>query len=652
MRAYSMAATKGQEPFIQMLYLNRQALKAVPPAIQQMTQLKTLDLSDNELGGLPIWLKDLEKLEELYLSGNVGLAAMADMPLPQGLLRLHLKGLGWTLLPDSLMALKKLTYIDISHNRLKRLPPGFEHLKSLKTILIDHNALSRLPETMGAFRQLNELHLRHNHLKKLPHSIANCIHLDKLILAHNQLTQLPATFGQLGRLSELDLSENRIRQLPASIGHCDMLRRLYLSGNRLSQLPLSMARLQWLTDLDLSKNKFRQFPSALQDCKRLERLYLQANQIEHLPDLSPCIKLATLHLAKNGLQTLNGLPASLKVLHLDHNQLIDIHAIQGLPALEQLSFSANAIAHFHKGYWQFPQLKSIQAKGNPVKLTSSDLLGCPALTVLDGLLPLSEKRKLLAFLPIVRRNGWDTAHAAAFFPLFRGDTTAWQTVSIARAWEGLNNVDPYFADAFRQHFHRLTKSRRPLKKGATLLVLGNLSSATSVLGERLADQQITYQQQWDASVTHLVLGLPPFPASPPPTTIPWLSEAQLIRHLDKLEGRSLSQTKATDQIQNLRNLLLNKAEVNCHLALQLMDGGGVPLPIVADLLFLYLTRPFPNLADKLKALLWPYLPPITKLMLAAQYNPPQTLERKKDWQEWLGTKEIDVDRLLFLFKRS
>ena len=116
MRAYSMAATKGQEPSIQMLYLNRQALKAVPPAIQQMTQLKTLDLSDNELEELPIWLRGLEKLEELHLSGNVGLAAMADMPLPQGLLRLHLKGLGWTLLPDSLLALKRLLYIDISHN--------------------------------------------------------------------------------------------------------------------------------------------------------------------------------------------------------------------------------------------------------------------------------------------------------------------------------------------------------------------------------------------------------------------------------------------------------------------------------------------------------------------------------------------------------
>ncbi len=123
-----------------------------------------------------------------------------------------------------------------------------------------------------------------------------------------------------------------------------------------------------------------------------------------------------------------------------------------------------------------------------------------------------------------------------------------------------------------------------------------------------------------------------------------------MQNLDRLEGKKWTRQIEEDQIAHLRKLLLHEEEVNAHLALQLMTGSGVPKELLTDLLGLYFKEGFPNLQEKIRALLFPCLPDSLKLILKFGTDRPPATADPKLWKKWLATKEINVQRLLSLLQ--
>lgn len=652
MRAFAMSATSGREELVEMLFLKGQEWKTVPPGIRQMTRLRTLDLSDNRLTNLPTWLDELEHLQTLILSGNTGLPTELFIPLIPTLQTLELCAMEWTQLPTSVYRLSSLKSLDISNNGIEKLGVELGRLTQLKHLNASGNALKRLPKTIGQLSQLRSLDLGHNQLTQLPNTLGQCQQLDHLDLSNNRLRVLPRTMGQLTQLSELIISENRLKRLPTSIGDCVMLRRLYLTANRLTQIPATLSRLQWLSELKLSQNKIKRWPAVIQDCPRLVQVDISHNQIVSLPDLSACKVLTSLNLSKNQLTAIHTCPPALKKLQLDRNRLRQIDAVGVLQDLSSLSFSSNNIIAFPAGFWRFSSLVSLEGQRNPVRLVVTDLLHCRALERIEGLLSKSKKKHLLAFLQLIREEEGVGSLLTVFYNLYRKEKTAWEALKPEIAWQGLQWKNPYFAHQFRQHLYAKRKGKSRLKKGMTLAIIGTTAYPENKLQERLEAQGLVYDQDWPSSATHLILAKPPYPVTPPPTSLPIFSEAQLIRYLDRLEGRSLSAEKSAQKITQLRQLLLHESEINCRLAIQLMEGGGVPSSLLAEGLYLYLSDRFPGLREKLEALFFPYLPTVTQIVLAQGILSPNNYRTKRDWEQALGTTKIKGDRLLQLFETS
>ncbi|NWR17541.1 MFHA1 protein, partial [Emberiza fucata] len=277
---------------LRVLSLRRNRLVRLPAAaLRHLGRLAELDLSHNRLRGLGDGgaLAGLRGLRKLSLSHN----------------ELGAEGPG---LPPRLAELGCLEELDLSFNRLRRLPEGLGRLRHLRTLDVDHNLLpsfpapllelaaleeldcsgnrhlGALPEGIAALRRLKILWLSGTGLASLPEGLCQLSALESLMLDGNRLQALPAGFGSLQRLKMLNLSSNLLGEFPSAILALPSLEELYLSRNQLTVLPPHLCQLHQLRTLWLDNNRIRYLPDSIVLLHSLEELVLQGNQIAILPE--------------------------------------------------------------------------------------------------------------------------------------------------------------------------------------------------------------------------------------------------------------------------------------------------------------------------------------------------------------------------------
>jgi Leucine-rich repeat (LRR) protein len=160
-------------------------LSHLPESLNNLTNLKFLSLSDNQLTELPD-LSNLTSLEVLTVSGNQ-----------------------LTRLPD-LSNLTSLTSLELNYNQLCKLP-DLSNLTNLRVLFISNNQLSKLPDLYN-LSSLKELSVPHNQLTKLP-KLSNLTSLTFLDVSNNNLCKLP-DLSALRALVIVDIINNKFTKIP------------------------------------------------------------------------------------------------------------------------------------------------------------------------------------------------------------------------------------------------------------------------------------------------------------------------------------------------------------------------------------------------------------------------------------------------------
>ncbi|CAN0130874.1 unnamed protein product [Bubo scandiacus] len=174
--------------------LRRNRLGRLPAAaLRHLGRLAELDLSHNRLRGLGDGgaLAGLRGLRKLSLSHN----------------ELGAEGPGQS---PRLAELGRLEELDLSFNRLRRLPEGLgrlRHLRALDSLMLDGNRLQALPTGFGSLQRLKMLNLSSNLLGDL----------EELVLQGNQIAILPEGFGQLSRITLWKIKDNPLIQPPYEV---------------------------------------------------------------------------------------------------------------------------------------------------------------------------------------------------------------------------------------------------------------------------------------------------------------------------------------------------------------------------------------------------------------------------------------------------
>ena len=188
-----------------------------PQDLEGLVSLERLDLSSNGLKEFPHGIEELTRLKELFITDN-----QLEGPIPDD----------WEKLVD-------LELVFMGRNRLSGpLPIGWGNLKKLHHIFLSDNQLSGpIPSGWGDIPRLEFLLLDNNQLQgQLPENLKNLKDLTKLGLSKNQLEgPVPEFLGELESLRKLGLAHNNFEgPLPESLGRLEDLKYAVFSHNPLT----------------------------------------------------------------------------------------------------------------------------------------------------------------------------------------------------------------------------------------------------------------------------------------------------------------------------------------------------------------------------------------------------------------------------------
>lgn len=206
-------------------------------------------------------------LEEAANSGGLNLSARKLKEFPRTAVPGHD-------LSDTVQA-------DLSKNRLVEVPMELCHFVSLEILNLYHNCIRVIPEAIINLQMLTYLNLSRNQLSALPACLCG-LPLKVLIASNNKLGSLPEEIGQLKQLMELDVSCNEITALPPQIGQLKSLRELNVRRNYLKVLPPELVDLP-LVKFDFSCNKVLVIPICFREMKQLQVLLLENNPLQSPP---------------------------------------------------------------------------------------------------------------------------------------------------------------------------------------------------------------------------------------------------------------------------------------------------------------------------------------------------------------------------------
>ncbi|KAF9620542.1 hypothetical protein IFM89_013207 [Coptis chinensis] len=363
----------------------------LPPCLNNLTSLRMVDFSDNQLSGnIPSsLLSNLTSLDYISLSGNqFDQSSLSFMSLANHKNQLKVLGLSNCNLNMSASDLLNFLHnqydlrdVDLSHNNLHGKFPTwlFENNSMLEVLNLKNNSINGdILFPSSPMVNLTRIDISNNQIQgKLPTNIGDIIPgLFSLNLSKNGLEgRIPSSLGNLKDLLILDFSNNNFSgEIPESLAMSSSLTVLILSNNRLDgqispnlfNIPLWTLRLNGNQFTGIIPNLTPSHPS------QLLTLDLSRNLLSgEIPTwISNLTELRTLVLGNNSFDGPIPLEfcnlVSIEFLDLSQNYLSGpIPSCLNLTSLQYIHFQANNLTGLMpKALLRSPNLKTLDLKHN------------------------------------------------------------------------------------------------------------------------------------------------------------------------------------------------------------------------------------------------------------------------------------------------
>ncbi|CAL6341707.1 unnamed protein product [Bathycoccus prasinos] len=187
---------------------------------------------------------------------------------------------------------ERQTHLDLSECGLRTVPEEVLRLRNLEFLNLGKNKLHALPDSFAKdLPNLKILFCLANEFRKVPDVLGEMEHLFMLSFKQNRVSEIPEQSLPIASLGWLILSDNEIEVLPKSLGKCRKMRKLMLAGNKIKELPTFMSELVNLELLRASDNRIEVFPEFLYRLPKLAWLAFAAN---------PCTEKAAANAMERG----------------------------------------------------------------------------------------------------------------------------------------------------------------------------------------------------------------------------------------------------------------------------------------------------------------------------------------------------------------
>ena len=332
---------------------------------------------------------------------------------------------------ENLGLMQDLTCIDLSHNKLQRLPAALTTLFDLVSIDLSFNYISELNPNIGVLDQLTSLQAQHCKIKHLPESICQLKCLKRIDLAGNSLSRLPLDISRLYQLELLTFDPSELgaayggEEFDKSVKKADIPAEVALKGNEaikihmermrearatgslslknlgLRNIPEDVWTLSFLTDLTLTSNRFYAISPSIKNLEFLKRLSLNfCPEVLYLP---PEISCCTCLTSMSALFSPNLIIPCQAIANSAKDTLIYMKQILNAPATKMLDYTNVNEDYTMQSFTGLPYeiLKHNLTSITVLKLPESSIndVGVQELTVLKNLTDLALLDMKLTKLP-------------------------------------------------------------------------------------------------------------------------------------------------------------------------------------------------------------------------------------------------------------
>ncbi|KAI1761848.1 PP2C-domain-containing protein [Hypoxylon sp. FL1150] len=352
------------------------------------TKFNHVDLSGRNLITIPITLysKTLDIIS-LNLSRNLSLDLPRDFVQACPQLRdIKYSNNEARKLPISIGRAGRLTYLDVSNNRLEELDHAeLGRLTGLLKLSLANNRLNRLPQEFGAFRALRTLNLSSNFLDKFPVFLCDLESLVDIDVSFNSIACLPGEIGKLRNLEKFVMTNNRLAgSLPSTLRDLMNLRELDIKFNTLTAIDI-VSELPKLEILSADHNMISQFVGSFE---RVRSLKLNSNPITKFEITVPVPTLKMLNLSSAQLASIDGSfnnMVNLERLVLDRNYFVSLpNTIGNLRRLEHFSIAHNSVGELPPEIGCLNELRVLDVRGNNIRKLPMDLWWANRLETLNA----------------------------------------------------------------------------------------------------------------------------------------------------------------------------------------------------------------------------------------------------------------------------
>lgn len=356
--------------------------------ISRMQKFSHVDLSGRNLITIPVPLySKASDIISLNLSRNLSLDLPRDFIQSCSMLRdVKFNNNEVRKLPLSLSRATRLTYLDISNNRIDQLQsPGMADLAGLLKLNLANNRLTNLERYFGTFVSLRTLNLSSNFLKTLPDFIGDLRSLVDLDLSFNGIDNIPDSIGRLKSLERFAITNNRISgALPLALRNLSSLRELDIKYNNITSIDV-ISELPKLEILSAEHNNVSQFAGTFE---RIRSIKLNSNPITKFEIKAPVPTLKVLSLSHCQLasidESFNNM-LSLERLVLDKNYFVSLpNRIGNLKRLEHFSIAHNSVGELPVEFGCLTELRVLDVRGNNIRKLPMELWWANKLETLNA----------------------------------------------------------------------------------------------------------------------------------------------------------------------------------------------------------------------------------------------------------------------------
>lgn len=293
-------------------------------------KVESLDLADNQVN-VPDDIEKFTNLRELDLSQN-------DLET----------------IPTGLCSLEGLETLNLSSNQIYKIPSEIGCLKGIRDLDLSRNLFSSLPVEIGDLQNLESLNLVGFKDLELPYSLVNCQKLTRINLAGCEFQRLPEVLFNLSRGCVVVLKNCKIskrdrlkvqKYIDLHTGPRFLMsireeepEKFYTDETEGDIEEESHFNLD-VTKISLREHGFRAIPKDLDKYTNLQEVNAHGLRIQTLGSLINCLNLTKLDLSVSALEVLPQAMknlSKLKILDLSHMELRDISILSELPSLQEL----------------------------------------------------------------------------------------------------------------------------------------------------------------------------------------------------------------------------------------------------------------------------------------------------------------------------